>query len=88
MTGMSASLMGWILIGLIVGVASRLILPRREPGSFVTSILVGIAGALLGGYLGRAFGDFAPSDPIGWAAATIGAIVLLALYRVIVATRR
>jgi uncharacterized membrane protein YeaQ/YmgE (transglycosylase-associated protein family) len=85
---MSAWLMGWILVGLVAGVAARLILPGREAGGFVTTILVGIAGALLGGYLGRAFGDFAPSEPMGWAAAIIGSVLLLTIHRVIVATRR
>ncbi|UVO55610.1 GlsB/YeaQ/YmgE family stress response membrane protein [Sphingomonas sp. SUN039] len=85
---MSASLMGWILIGLVMGVAGRLVTRTREPGGFVTAILVGIAGALLGGYLGLAFGDFAPAGPVGWVAAGTGAFLLLALYRMIVASRR
>ena len=84
---MAASLMGWILVGLIMGFAGRLVWPGREPGGFIATILTGIAGALLGGYLGRAFGDFAPANPVGWAAAAAGALVLLIIYRVIVAAR-
>jgi uncharacterized membrane protein YeaQ/YmgE (transglycosylase-associated protein family) len=87
-TAMSTWLMRWILVGLVAGVAARLVLPKREAGGFVATILVGIAGALLGGYLGRAFGNFGPSHPMGWAAAIVGAVVLLAIYRVIMASRK
>jgi uncharacterized membrane protein YeaQ/YmgE (transglycosylase-associated protein family) len=84
---MTASLMGWILVGLIAGVAGRLLWRGIAPGGFVAPILIGIAGALLGGYLGRAVGAFGPQDPGGWAAAAGGSAVLLAGYRLSLAKR-
>jgi uncharacterized membrane protein YeaQ/YmgE (transglycosylase-associated protein family) len=84
---MTASLMGWILVGLIAGVAGRLLWRGDAPGGFVVPILIGIAGALLGGYLGRAFGAFEAKDVWGWAAAAAGSVAMLAGYRLSVAKR-
>jgi uncharacterized membrane protein YeaQ/YmgE (transglycosylase-associated protein family) len=81
------SMLEWVLIGLLLGVVMRLLMPGRDPGGFVVAILIGIVGAIIGGEIAQMLGW-----PIGagWAndvAAAIGAVVLLALYRVIVARR-
>ena len=84
---MDRSIFGWLLIGLVAGVLGKLIMPGKDPGGFIVTILIGIAGALLAGFVARSMNV---ALVVGWqnyAAATGGAIVLLALYRV-VASRR
>jgi uncharacterized membrane protein YeaQ/YmgE (transglycosylase-associated protein family) len=75
------SILGWILFGLIVGVVAKLIMPGRDPGGMIVTILLGIAGALVAGFLGRALGWYGDNDPVGFVMATIGAILLLIVYR-------
>jgi uncharacterized membrane protein YeaQ/YmgE (transglycosylase-associated protein family) len=77
----------WILFGLVVGVIAKLLMPGRDPGGFIVTILLGIAGALVGGFVGRALGLYAESEGAGFVMATLGAIVLLALYRMMVRRR-
>jgi uncharacterized membrane protein YeaQ/YmgE (transglycosylase-associated protein family) len=79
--------LGWILFGLVVGVIAKLLMPGRDPGGFIITILLGIVGALLGGWIGRAMGLYRPDEPAGFFMALIGAIVLLAIYRVAVGRR-
>jgi uncharacterized membrane protein YeaQ/YmgE (transglycosylase-associated protein family) len=74
-------ILGWILFGLIVGALAKLLMPGRDPGGIVVTILLGIVGALMGGFLGRLLGLYAPGEPAGFVAATLGAILVLALYR-------
>jgi uncharacterized membrane protein YeaQ/YmgE (transglycosylase-associated protein family) len=81
-------IIGWIIFGLVVGVIGKLLMPGRDPGGFVITILLGIAGALLGGFLGRAFGLYDEGDPVGFIMAVIGAIILLVLYRMMFRGRR
>lgn len=80
------SVIGWIVFGLIVGVIAKFLMPGRDPGGFIVTILIGIAGALLGGFLGRAVGWYGEGDPVGFVMAVLGSIVLLAIYRMM--TRR
>jgi uncharacterized membrane protein YeaQ/YmgE (transglycosylase-associated protein family) len=80
------SILGWIIFGLIVGIIGKFLMPGRDPGGFIITIALGIAGALLGGYIGRALGMYQEGDPVGFVMAVIGAIVLLVLYRLF--TRR
>ncbi len=77
-------ILGWILFGLVVGAVAKLVMPGRDPGGIIVTILLGIAGALLGGFLGRALGLYGPEDAAGFIAATIGAIILLMIYRMAV----
>ena len=77
----------WILFGLVVGVIAKLLMPGRDPGGFIVTILLGIAGALLGGFLGSAMGWYGEGDAAGWIVSILGAIVLLALYRMMVRKR-
>jgi uncharacterized membrane protein YeaQ/YmgE (transglycosylase-associated protein family) len=78
----------WLMIGLVAGVLGKLIMPGRDPGGFVVTILLGMAGALLAGYVSLIAG-FGPG---GWVrqygAATIGAVVILGVYRLIMRARR
>ena len=73
--------LGWILFGLIVGIIAKLMMPGRDPGGFIITILIGIAGALLGGWIGRALGWYGPNQGAGFLMSILGAIILLALYR-------
>lgn len=78
--------LGWILFGLIAGVIAKLLMPGRDPGGFIVTILLGIAGALLGGFIGQALGVYRQGEGAGIFMAVAGAVALLALYRVF--TRR
>jgi uncharacterized membrane protein YeaQ/YmgE (transglycosylase-associated protein family) len=80
-------ILAWILFGLVIGVIAKLLMPGRDPGGFIVTVLLGIAGALLGGFIGRAMGFYRPGQSAGWMMSIAGAIVLLALYR-LVAPRR
>jgi uncharacterized membrane protein YeaQ/YmgE (transglycosylase-associated protein family) len=72
---------GWIFFGLIVGVIAKLLMPGRDPGGFIVTILLGIAGALLGGWIGRVVGLYRPGEAAGLVMSIVGSIILLALYR-------
>jgi uncharacterized membrane protein YeaQ/YmgE (transglycosylase-associated protein family) len=74
-------IIGWIVFGLIVGAIAKLLMPGRDPGGWIVTILLGIAGALVGGFLGRAVGWYGANDAAGFLMSLLGAIVLLALYR-------
>jgi uncharacterized membrane protein YeaQ/YmgE (transglycosylase-associated protein family) len=80
-------ILAWIVFGLVVGIIAKLLMPGRDPGGFIVTILLGIAGALLGGFIGRAMGFYGPNQAAGWLMSIVGAIVLLLLYR-FVARRR
>jgi uncharacterized membrane protein YeaQ/YmgE (transglycosylase-associated protein family) len=84
--GAMFGVLGWILFGLIAGVIAKMLMPGRDPGGFIVTMLLGIAGALVGGFLGRALGLYSAGEGAGLIMSVIGAIVLLALYRM--ATRR
>ena len=77
----------WILFGLVVGIIAKLLMPGRDPGGFIITILLGIAGALLGGFIGRAMGFYGPNQSASWLMSILGAIILLVIYR-LVARRR
>jgi uncharacterized membrane protein YeaQ/YmgE (transglycosylase-associated protein family) len=81
-------MLGWIVFGLIVGVIAKLLMPGRDPGGFVITILLGIAGALLGGFVGRALGLYREGEAAGFLMSLLGAILLLTLYRVLGGRRR
>lgn len=77
-----------ILFGLVVGVIAKLLMPGRDPGGFIVTILLGIAGAVIGGYLGRMLGFYGPNEGAGFFMALLGSILLLAVYRMVVGRRR
>ncbi|HOK45937.1 MAG TPA: GlsB/YeaQ/YmgE family stress response membrane protein [Bryobacteraceae bacterium] len=74
-------ILGWIVFGAIVGVIAKLLMPGRDPGGFIVTILLGIAGAILGGWIGRALGLYGPGEGAGYIMSIIGAIILLFIYR-------
>lgn len=80
-------ILSWIVFGLVVGFIAKLVTPGRDPGGIIITMLLGVAGALLGGFIGRAMGFYGPNQVAGWLMSIGGAILLLVLYRV-VAPRR
>jgi uncharacterized membrane protein YeaQ/YmgE (transglycosylase-associated protein family) len=85
--GRSMAILSWIVFGLVVGIIAKLLMPGRDPGGFIVTILLGIAGALVGGFVGRAMGFYGPGQSAGWLISILGAIILLALYRLAVRRR-
>jgi len=81
-------IVGWIHFGLIVGVIAKLIMPGRDPGGIIVTMLLGIVGAVLGGFLGRSLGFYGPQQAAGWLMSIVGAIVVLMLYRVLAGRSR
>jgi uncharacterized membrane protein YeaQ/YmgE (transglycosylase-associated protein family) len=79
-------LLGWAIFGLIVGALAKLLMPGRDPGGIIVTMLIGIVGAVLGGWVGQAVGMYGPEEPAGFIMSLLGAIVLLMLYRMF--TRR
>ena len=77
-----------LIIGLVVGAIAKLIMPGRDPGGIIVTMLIGVAGALLAGFLGRALGWYSdPGQGPGIIASIIGALVLLFLYRMFTGRR-
>lgn len=79
-------ILGWILFGLVVGIVAKFLMPGRDPGGIVITIILGIVGALVGGFIGQALNLYEAGEPAGFVGATLGAILVLWLHRV--ATRR
>ncbi|HRI65239.1 MAG TPA: GlsB/YeaQ/YmgE family stress response membrane protein [Polyangium sp.] len=78
----------WVLFGLVVGVIAKLITPGREPGGFAITVLLGIGGALVGGFLSRLLGVSAVgTSPGGFLMSIIGSVVLLAIYNIAISRR-
>ena len=77
-------LIGTIIIGLIVGVVAKLLMPGRDPGGFIITIILGIAGAFVGTFIGRALGFYNPGEAAGFLMSLLGAVLLLLIYRMIV----
>lgn len=73
----------WIGLGLVAGVLAKWIVPGKDPGGCVVTILLGIAGALLAGYVGRVAGIYGPGERAGWIAATLGAAAILIVYNML-----
>ncbi len=79
MTGILATL----IIGLLVGAVAKLLMPGRDPGGCIITLLLGIAGAFIAGFLGRVIGWYQPDQPAGFIASVIGAMLLLLIYRLL-----
>ncbi|ABM35954.1 MULTISPECIES: GlsB/YeaQ/YmgE family stress response membrane protein [Polaromonas] len=77
------SIIWTIIIGLIVGIVAKFLMPGRDPGGFVITAIIGIVGSVIATYLGRALGMYRPGESAGFIAAVIGAIILLFLYRMV-----
>ena len=81
------SIIWTLFIGLIVGAIAKLLMPGKDPGGCIITILLGIAGAFVAGYLGRLLGWYEPGQPAGFIASVIGAMLLLLIYRLIAGKR-
>ena len=74
-------ILGWIIFGLVVGALAKFVMPGKDPGGIIVTILLGIVGAVVGGFLGRVLGLYKEGEPAGFIGALIGAILLLWIYR-------
>jgi uncharacterized membrane protein YeaQ/YmgE (transglycosylase-associated protein family) len=70
-----------LIIGLVVGAIAKLLMPGKDPGGFIITIILGIAGSFLATYIGRAMGFYRDGSSAGFIASIIGAIILLIIYR-------
>ena len=77
------NILWFIIVGLVVGALAKLIMPGRDGGNLLTTILLGIGGALLAGFIGRSMGMYQEGEGVGIIASLIGAILLLAIYRMV-----
>ncbi|BCF92470.1 MULTISPECIES: GlsB/YeaQ/YmgE family stress response membrane protein [Paraburkholderia] len=77
------SLIGTIVVGLIVGLIARALKPGDDSMGLIMTIILGIAGSLIAGYVGRALGWYQPGQAAGWIASIIGAIILLVIYHLV-----
>src|SRR5262245_44955233 len=73
-----------IVVGLIVGAIAKLLMPGDDPGGIIVTMLLGIGGSVLAGWIGRAAGWYTAGEPVGFIASIVGAIIILAIYRLIV----
>ena len=73
--------LGWILFGLIVGVLAKVVMPGHDPGGIVVTMALGIVGAMVGGFVGRLLGFYQAGEGAGYIMATLGAVLILFLYR-------
>jgi uncharacterized membrane protein YeaQ/YmgE (transglycosylase-associated protein family) len=81
------AILGWILFGLIVGALAKLVMPGRDPGGIIVTMLLGIAGAVLGGFIGRAMGWYGEGEAAGYFVSFLGAVLLLVIYRMMIGRR-
>lgn len=77
-----------LVIGLLVGIVAKFLMPGNDPGGFIITTLLGIAGSFVAGYIGRAAGWYSPGEPVSFVASVLGAIVLLLIYRLVFHRRR
>jgi uncharacterized membrane protein YeaQ/YmgE (transglycosylase-associated protein family) len=80
-------LLGWAIFGLIVGALAKLVMPGKDPGGIIVTMLLGIAGAVIGGFVGRALGFYGEGEAAGFIMSFLGAVILLALYRMMIGRR-
>jgi uncharacterized membrane protein YeaQ/YmgE (transglycosylase-associated protein family) len=76
-------ILSWIVFGLVVGALAKLVMPGDDPGGIIVTILLGIAGAVVGGLVGRAMGLYDANQSAGYLMSILGGIILLALYRMV-----
>ncbi len=86
---MEIGIISWIIVGLIAGILGKLIMPGRDPGGFLLTIIIGMAGALIGGFLVRVLGGAGITGFNVWSilVAILGAVILLAIYRLFAGSR-
>ncbi len=84
---MDYGILGWIVIGLIAGALAKFIMPGRDPGGIIVTIILGIVGAIVGGFIASALGLGTGGNIWNLVLATIGAILLLWIYRMVTSRR-
>ena len=82
------SILMTLIVGLIVGALAKLVMPGRDPGGFIITILLGVAGSFLGGWIGHSLGWYRAGEAPGIIVSVIGAVILLAIYRAVIGRRR
>jgi len=80
-------IIAWIVIGGLAGAIAKLLMPGRDPGGCIITVLLGIAGAVLAGWLGKTIGWYKGGEGAGFVAAIVGAFILLFIYRLIAGRR-
>jgi uncharacterized membrane protein YeaQ/YmgE (transglycosylase-associated protein family) len=80
-------IIGTIIIGLLAGIVAKLLMPGRDPGGFIVTTLLGIAGAFVATYLGQAIGWYRADEGAGFIGAVVGAIIILVIYNMIAGRR-
>ena len=81
-------ILGWIVFGLIVGIIAKLVMPGRDPGGIIVTMLLGIVGAVFGGFMGRAMGMYSANQSAGIFMSILGAVIVLFIYRLLVGRSR
>lgn len=81
-------MIGTLIVGLIVGAIAKLLMPGRDPGGFIITMFLGVAGAMLAHFIGAQVGWYEPGEPAGLVLSVVGAIILLAIYRAFVNKRQ
>ncbi|MCR4339871.1 MAG: GlsB/YeaQ/YmgE family stress response membrane protein [Gemmatimonadaceae bacterium] len=77
-------IIGTIIFGLVVGIVAKLMMPGKDPGGIIITIILGIVGSVVGRWLGQALGFYGADDAAGFLMSLVGAVLLLALYRMMV----
>ncbi|HRE83590.1 MAG TPA: GlsB/YeaQ/YmgE family stress response membrane protein [Opitutaceae bacterium] len=77
------SILVMLVIGLLVGIVAKFLLPGNDPGGIIVTMLIGIAGSFIAGYLGRSIGWYSEGQPVGFIASVVGAILLLLVFRLL-----
>ncbi|HVK84771.1 MAG TPA: GlsB/YeaQ/YmgE family stress response membrane protein [Kofleriaceae bacterium] len=85
--GTAMHILWMLIIGLVVGALAKLIMPGKDPGGIIVTMLIGVAGALIAGFLGRAAGWYREGESSGFIASLVGALLLLGIYRLVVGRR-
>ncbi len=81
------SIIGWIIFGLIVGVIAKFVMPGKDPGGLMITVILGIAGAVVGGWIGTSLGFGTQGESAGWIMSILGAVILLTAYRFMFSSR-
>lgn len=81
------SIIWTLIVGLIVGALAKLVMPGKDPGGFIVTMVLGVAGAFVGSFVGRALGLYNTNEGAGWIMSILGAVLLLGIYRVVIGRR-
>ncbi len=81
------SILWMIIIGFVIGLVARALMPGRDPAGFFITAIIGIVGSVLAGYLGQSLGWYNAGEPAGFIASVVGAMIVLAIYHATVGRR-